>query len=49
MPYADTSQGPSASATCYSLVEADTLEKLKTLLPWSMDLERDSKKVSQID
>jgi hypothetical protein len=31
------------------IAEADTLEKLEALLPWSVDLERTSKKVSQID
>jgi len=28
---------------------ADTLEKLEALLPWNVDLERASKKVSQFD
>jgi hypothetical protein len=31
------------------IAEADTLEKLETLLPWNVNLERVSKKVSQID
>jgi len=31
------------------IAEADTLEKLEALLPWSVDLERTSKKVPQID
>jgi transposase len=30
------------------IAEADTLEKLEALLPWNVDLERASKKVSQI-
>jgi hypothetical protein len=31
------------------IAEADTLEALEALLPWNVDLERASKKVSQID
>ncbi|WP_018405767.1 transposase domain-containing protein, partial [Marinobacter gelidimuriae] len=31
------------------IADADTLEKLEALLPWNVDLERTSKKVSQID
>lgn len=31
------------------IAEADTLENLEALLPWNVDLERASKKVSQID
>jgi len=31
------------------IAEADTLEKLEALLPWNVDLERASKKVSQFD
>jgi transposase len=31
------------------IAEADTLEKLEALLPWSVDLERTLKKVSQND
>jgi hypothetical protein len=31
------------------IAEADTLEKLEALLPWSVDMERASKKVPQID
>jgi len=31
------------------IAEADTLEKLETLLPWNVNLERVSKKVPQID
>jgi transposase len=29
------------------IAEADTLEKLEALLPWNVNLERASKKVSQ--
>jgi hypothetical protein len=31
------------------VAEADTLEKLEALLPWNVDLERASKKVSQLN
>jgi hypothetical protein len=31
------------------IADADTLEKLEALLPWNVDMERTSKKVSQID